>query len=64
MDLKTWRKKEGLTQRELADLTGLSDVTICRYESRERKPTEESVIMRLYEVTKGQVTPNDFYDLN
>lgn len=63
MDLKTWRKQTDITQKQLADMIGLSNVTICRYEAGERIPTDKAVVLKILEITKGLVTPNDFYNL-
>lgn len=41
--IRNSRKWRGLTQQELADATGLSVMSIRRYESGERKPTMEIV---------------------
>lgn len=38
MDLKDMREKKGLSQKELADLIGVSARTIARYESGSVKP--------------------------
>lgn len=36
-DLKTWRKRWGLTQMELARLLGTNQVTIARWETEARR---------------------------
>jgi len=41
--IREHRKWRGLTQQELADAIGISVMSIRRYESGERKPTEEMV---------------------
>lgn len=47
--IRTHRRRQGLTQKELAEKTGLSVLTIFRYESGEREP-RASDIQKLCEV--------------
>lgn len=42
--LKTLRTSHGLTQKQLAQLTGLSERGIQNYELGERKPTYDALI--------------------
>lgn len=37
-----WREEKDLTQQELADKLGTSDVTISRWETRKRKPDNDA----------------------
>ena len=60
MKISEYRRKSGLTQRELANLIGVTDVAIGRYEAG-RIP-EPAILRKIYDVTKGRVGPNDFYD--
>jgi transcriptional regulator with XRE-family HTH domain len=55
--LRELRIAAGLSQRELAEKTGLTTGAIAKLERSERKPTWETVLI-LSEVLK--VTPNDF----
>lgn len=41
--IKEIRKKQGLTQKELANLTGLSEISIRKYENNNRKPKIENI---------------------
>jgi transcriptional regulator with XRE-family HTH domain len=47
--IRAYRQRKGLTQKELADRTGLSVLTIFRYEAGEREP-RASDIQKLCEV--------------
>jgi len=60
MKLKDYRLKHGLTAEQLALAVGVTKATICRYEKGKRKPKDE-IMRKISEVTKGKVTPNDFY---
>jgi transcriptional regulator with XRE-family HTH domain len=37
-----WRKDKGLTQQQLADRLGTSDVTVSRWETGDRKPDQDA----------------------
>jgi predicted transcriptional regulator len=41
--IRIFRHRQGLTQKELADRTGLSVLTICRYENGEREPRASDI---------------------
>lgn len=68
MKLKAWREREGKSLKDVADALDINDIaTVFRWEqepgvSSRRIPTE-GYMRRLYRVTRGAVTPNDFYDL-
>lgn len=47
-NIKFYRKKKGLTQKKLADLTGLAEITIRQYESEKYEPKREN----LYKIRK------------
>lgn len=42
-NIKTARKKAGLTQEQLAKMCGLAAITIRQYESNKREPNEENL---------------------
>ena len=42
-DIKTARKKAGLTQAELAKACGLAEITIRQYETEKRIPKKETI---------------------
>lgn len=41
--LRTWRKRRGLTQKTLAQMTGLSPATVRAYETRARDPSARAL---------------------
>lgn len=45
--LKEMREKKGLSQKELAEITGLSPRTICRYEAGDTQPDQGKVRLLL-----------------
>ena len=61
MQLETYirsrRKNIGLTQKQLAELIGVTDVTISRWESGQREPIWSDFI-KICEVLA--INPNDF----
>lgn len=59
--LKAWRVEKGLSQEALGSLLGVSSVAVGRYE-RDRVP-EPAVLQKLTELTEGDVTPNDFFEI-
>lgn len=40
--LAEWRLHKGLTQQQLADRLGTSDVTISRWETKKRRPNDDA----------------------
>lgn len=64
MRLAIWRKLEGKTQADLADLLGCSQSYISQIERTAGALVPGPAIMiEIYRLTDGQVEPNDFYDL-
>lgn len=69
MKLAEWRKQEGYDQQQLADALGVTQPSISYLErSADRafgKPQvpKPDLMRRIYALTRGAVTPNDFYDL-
>lgn len=60
MKLRDYRKLQNLTQTKFAKLIGATSyVIIARYESGVRVPSP-TAMRKIYEVTGGKVTPNDF----
>lgn len=59
--IKELRKKRGLTQRELANICGLSEISIRSYENNTRKPKIEN-LKKIANSLEVDVT--DFYDWN
>lgn len=62
MKMSSYIAAHGLTLTEMAVRLGLPVQTVSRYASGARRPREAEMV-RIYEVTGGQVTPNDFFDL-
>jgi transcriptional regulator with XRE-family HTH domain len=58
MDLKSWRKKAGLTQSVAGELLGLSQPSFARIESGEQWPNPETIAL-IEAGTKGAVRAND-----
>jgi transcriptional regulator with XRE-family HTH domain len=61
MTLDAWMTKEGMTLAGLADKAEISVTTAHRLRRGERLPSKE-VAERLFGLSGGQVTANDFYD--
>lgn len=62
MNLKEYRSSSRLTQKQLAKMIGVTELSVIKYEEGRTIPSKD-VMLRIYEVTSGTVTPNDFYDL-
>lgn len=62
MKLRTFRAMANLTQQALAERLGISELSVIKYEGGTTIPSREGML-RIYEVTGGMVTPNDFFDL-
>jgi transcriptional regulator with XRE-family HTH domain len=64
MRLAEWRKQEGHTQQQLADLLDTAQSWIALIErSHDPKVPAPDLMLRIFALTRGAVTPNDFYDL-
>jgi transcriptional regulator with XRE-family HTH domain len=61
MKLVDYRKKRGLTQKQLGELLDLEQPTVARYEAGKRLPQRDE-LDRIYKLTDGEVTANDFVD--
>lgn len=57
--LRRWRKSQGLTTQQAAELFGVSRAAILSYESGRREP-KPAVRVRIREATGGAVTADDF----
>jgi transcriptional regulator with XRE-family HTH domain len=60
--LADWRTAAGLSQQALAEELGVDFRTIWRWENGKRRPRDPEM-ERLFVLSRGQVEPNDFYDL-
>ncbi|MGR4927336.1 helix-turn-helix domain-containing protein [Bradyrhizobium sp. CAR08] len=62
MKLSDWITREGLSHQEVGDRIGKSQAAVSRYVAGKRMPDEETLI-KIFEVTGGEVSPNDFVAL-
>jgi transcriptional regulator with XRE-family HTH domain len=62
MRLVEYRKKQNKTQKEMADFFEVSLDVYCSWEYLKRIPTKENM-QKIIEYTKGEVTANDFYNV-
>lgn len=62
MKLDRWRRGQGLSIQALADKLESTHQVASRYCNGTRIPVPP-MMGRIYVLTHGQVTPNDFYDL-
>ncbi len=64
LDLKTWREKVAkITQKKLAEDAGSTPVSISRYENHKRLTIRAKLIFKFFELSGGEVTPNDLYGI-
>lgn len=59
MRLADWMALRAISDRQLADRLGVSQVAVLRYRRGERIPHWD-ILQRLSEVSDGAVMPNDF----
>lgn len=62
MKLANWRKHKGLTQEQVALALGVAPPTVSSWEIGGKRPGAVSM-RRIFDLTEGAVTANDFYDL-
>jgi transcriptional regulator with XRE-family HTH domain len=67
MRLAEWRRERRMTQSELASAIGCTQSAISNFEradtlARSQIPGPD-LIVAIYRLTRGAVTPNDFYSL-
>lgn len=64
MRIAEWRKEQGQTQQQLADQLQTAQSWIALIErAHDPKVPAPDLMRRIYALTRGAVTPNDFYDL-
>lgn len=61
MKLADYMTAHGLGPSEMAKRLGVNHATVIRYRDGLRRPNPD-VMQRLFEVTAGAVTPDDFYE--
>ena len=59
MNLKKYLKLQKISNNSFSKLLGISPVSLSRYISGERFP-EKNILINIYNLTEGFVTPNDF----
>lgn len=63
MRFDQWRKAQGYTQQQVADRLGVSQPVISQLEADDPQVRGRDFIFRIWKLTRGDVTPNDIYDL-
>lgn len=62
MKLKDWMKKNNKSQDEVAKELEITQGSVCYYVSGQKIPRTE-IMQKIVAYTKGEVTANDFYDV-
>ena len=64
MKLKDWMARQGITQNQFAEISGISQSTISRLtaEPPARNPSRK-IVHAIAVATDGHVTANDLFDL-
>ena len=62
LKLAAWRTRRGKTQQWVAEQIGCTVGAVARYEGGVRIP-DKATMKKIYVLTEGVVTPNDFYEL-
>ena len=60
--LRQWRRERGFSQTQAVQAVGVVRRTWNIWENGNGKP-DDIFMIRLYVLTDGWITPNDFYDL-
>ena len=60
MKFTTWKKRERYNDQEIADLLGISIHAVRKFTRGSRIPRRE-IMDKIFELTGGAVTANDFY---
>ena len=63
MKLRDWLSINGMLGAQLAELLGCTPQTISGYLKKNRIP-RKSHMRKIYYITRGLVTPNDFYGVD
>lgn len=63
MLLKKFLKQKKLTQKQFSKRVGITSSAINQYCSGRRKPLP-NIMERIIDATSGEVTPNDFYNID
>lgn len=62
MRLDTYLETKTVSDSDFADLIGVSRQAVHRYKTGERFP-EKPVLTKIFEATNGEVTANDFAEM-
>ncbi|MGI9572281.1 MAG: helix-turn-helix domain-containing protein [Candidatus Actinomarinaceae bacterium] len=60
MKLREYMVKNGLNNIQISELSDISEHTIAKYKNDIRIPRLKHMT-KIFDITQGQVTPNDFY---
>jgi hypothetical protein len=63
MQLKIYLEINNITPDQFALIVGCSKDAVYKWCSGDRKPKDEILMQRIFEITGGAVTANDFYGL-
>lgn len=63
MRLNVYLQKNAMTISQFASKIGVSSAAAYRYASGKRRPGDLATMRRIYDITNGNVTANDFYNL-
>lgn len=61
--LRAWRKAERLSIEKASSQLGISSASLSRIERGEQWP-DRSLLGRIVELTRGEITPNDIANLS
>jgi transcriptional regulator with XRE-family HTH domain len=61
--LAEWRKQQGWTQEQLAFELGCTQSFVSLTERANPQIPGRGWMLKIHQLTRGAVTPNDFYDL-
>ena len=60
MNLAEWRKRNKKTQRQVAEILGVHQITVARWETEKGKVPDPMLQREIFAMTNGDVTPNDW----
>lgn len=64
MKLYEWIRAHNMTYESFAELVGAKDNSVVHKWCMAGAVPRRSMMQRIFEITGGQVTPNDFFDLS
>lgn len=63
MKLGEWLRSRGLSQQAFADAADISQGAVAKFVLGRAMPNRQSM-RKIFDATEGQVTPNDFHDID